>query len=479
MSLLRRIEQGRGGSRLLRLLLEKLNQDGRLESEVEALLQDEANDIHLSEDEQAHLKTDPVDFLQAAAQRQSAPKVNTEAQAYREIREEMIRRVEADDEIQSLRAGNLPAMRERIQTLFDEILAEHGSNFSRAQRTRLFEAVTQAAGEFGPLEPLLNDPQIIEIRVLGPQQIWVNRIGRLEKLDFGFENHQHLLRVLDRIVTLFGKTLDAAHPSVQFKMPDGNRVSATIPPFSPGGAVLMIRKYSYGSYLSLQDLLHFGTINQEAIQFLSACVKARLNILITGEASTGTTTLMVALGKLLPGDDFIIVVDDDVDVGGLPQEGVVHFQTRPLELGEINKTQLIQQALAMNVEHVLLGDLDGTALNEMIRAWPQWLATMRAYSVEDALGKLESGMRLVRGDDAFIPMRIAGAVDLVVYMERLSKGARRVGRISEVQYSDGALVAHDIYALEILNPKLETRLRFVDRPLGEQFNVPEINTLFG
>jgi pilus assembly protein CpaF len=305
-------------------------------------------------------------------------------------------------------------------------------------------------------------------------------MGRLEKVahTLTFDDHPHLLRILHRVVTRFGAALDSEKPYVHLRTPDGSRVTATIPPLSPAGPVLTIKKH--GGFLKLEDLIRFGTIHREAMRFLSACVDAGLNILITGEASSGTTTLLGVLGTLIPSHEFIVVVDDELELS-LEQEQLMYLQARlsdPSLTYDITKAQAFQQAIHMNPERLVIGDLDGETIGILLRTAIPWLVTMHSRSVRDALSKLETATRSVRGDDPLIPLRIVEAVDLVVHLERLRSGSRRVGRISEVRYEDGGLVVHDIYALEILNRKTEARLQIVDRPVGKQFDVPEINALF-
>ncbi len=495
MSLFNRIA-GKGGGgrrRLLRMLLERMHADGRLQREVEAIVQDEGNDFNLTAGAREEFEAKPVGFLmrqerlqvksesahrsKSASNQPSATLGEEASELVQELRQALTERMEADDDIQPLIAeNNYRALRQPVQSLFHSLLVERNIVIDRPERQRLFDHVVGYVIGFGPLETLLADEHITEIRVLGWDRIWIVHNGMLKRANIRFDDAQHVLQIIDRIMVSNGRTLDVANPIMHFRVPDGSHISAAIPPASAVGAVLTIKKYT-ASYLNVQDLIQFGTISPKAMDFLRACVISQANILITGEQLSGMTTLLFLLSDFIPHDEFIIAVDDHFDMGGLKQEQIVHLQTRSTAtygLGESNKSQVVQEAIYMNPERLVIGDMDDESFGVLLHSVVPWMATRQAHSVADALSKLETVTQLSRGDDPTIPMRIGGRVDVVVHMERLLSGARRVGRISEVQYQDGQVVANDIFAMDVINQRLESILRFVNRPteaLLEQFKI--------
>ena len=347
-------------------------------------------------------------------------------------------------------------VRRTIEDMYDQILVQEGTMLTRQERQRLFEQIVAEILGFGPLEPLLADESITEIMVNGAQKVFIERKGKIEKTNLTFESDDHLMRIIDRIVSPLGRRIDEASPYVDARLPDGSRVNAIIPPLALNGPTLTIRKFSKVP-LTVDDLIRFGSITPEAVEFLKACVIARLNVIVSGGTGSGKTTLLNILSGFIPGDERIVTVENAAELQ-LRQEHVVTLESRPPNIegkGEVTIRDLVINCLRMRPDRIVIGECRGGEALDMLQAMNTGhdgsLTTLHANSPRDTLSRLET-MVLMAGMD--LPVRaireqIAAAVDVIVQQERLRDGSRKVVNITEVQGMEGdVIVMSDIFAFE-------------------------------
>jgi pilus assembly protein CpaF len=381
-------------------------------------------------------------------------------------------------------------VRHTIEEMYDQILAQEGTILTRQERQRLFEQIVAEILGFGPLEPLLADESITEIMVNGPHKVFIERQGKLEKVKISFESDEHLMRIIDRIVSPLGRRIDESSPYVDARLPDGSRVNAIIPPLSLNGPTLTIRKFSK-TPLTVDDLIRFGSITTEAIEFLNACVNARLNVIVSGGTGSGKTTLLNILSGFIPGDERIVTVENAAELQ-LRQEHVVTLESRPPNIegkGEVTIRDLVINCLRMRPDRIVVGECRGGEALDMLQAMNTGhdgsLTTLHSNSPRDTLSRLET-MCLMAGMD--LPMRaireqIASAVDLIVHEERMRDGSRKIVNITEVQGMEGdVIVMSDIFAFEqqgieggrVIGRLKPTGLRpkFVDRIEAANIHLP-------
>jgi len=355
-----------------------------------------------------------------------------------------------------LDVSNTRLVRQNIEQMFPRVLAEENAVISRAERTRLCEQVIAEILGLGPIEPLLQDSTVTEVMVNGPQNIYVERRGKIEKTSLFFDSDEHLLRIIERIVAPLGRRVDESSPMVDARLPDGSRVNVTIPPISLVGPVLTVRKFSKVPYTA-EDLRTFGTVTAEFITFAQACVEARLNIIISGGTGSGKTTLLNVLSAFIPSNERIITIEDAAELQ-LKQEHVVTLEARPANIegkGRITIRDLLINALRMRPDRIVVGEVRGGEALDMLQAMNTGhdgsLSTLHANSARDALRRLET-MVLMAGMD--LPLRAireqaASALDCIIQLERLRDGTRRVVQVSEVQGMEGdVIVMQDVLKFE-------------------------------
>jgi pilus assembly protein CpaF len=338
-------------------------------------------------------------------------------------------------------------MRRRLEGMFDELLDDEGVLLTRTERARLFEAITADILAFGPIQPLLHDESVTEIMVNGPYQVYVERNGLLEETDVTFEDDEHVKRIIDRIVSPLGRRCDEASPMVDARLPDGSRVNAIIPPLSIKGPVLTIRKFSRDP-LTIQDLIGFGSLTPQLADFLAACVRGRLSIVVAGGTGSGKTTLLNVLSSFIPDNERIITIEDAAELQ-LNQRHVITLEKRPPNIegnGEIPIRSLVINALRMRPDRIVVGECRGPEALDMLQALNTGhdgsLTTIHANSPRDTLARIET-MVLMAGTE--LPLKaireqIASAIDLVVHVERLHDGTRKIVKISEVQGMEGDII---------------------------------------
>jgi pilus assembly protein CpaF len=353
----------------------------------------------------------------------------------------------------TLDTKNGPQVRRAVEQIFAETLAEEQLLLSRKERADLFEQVIADILGYGPIEPLLRDDSITEILVNGPDQVWIERNGILEETDLQFRDASDLLRIIDRIVSPLGRRVDESSPMVDARLPDGSRVNIIIPPLSLIGPCISIRKFSNTAY-SAEDFVRLGSTTPEIFDFLRACVLARLNIVISGGTSSGKTTLLNILSGFLPTRERIVTIEDAAELR-LQQRHVVRLEARPPNVegrGEIPIRRLVINALRMRPDRIVVGEVRGGEALDMLQAMNTGhdgsLTTAHSNSPRDTLHRIET-MTLMAGLD--LPLRaireqISSAFDVIVHLERLVDGTRKVVQISEVQGMEGeVIVMQDIF----------------------------------
>jgi len=367
------------------------------------------------------------------------------------IRDKLLKRLDPQLDI-----SNTRLVRETIAEMFPRVLAEENLVISRAERVRLFDQVMAEVLGYGPIEPLLADDTVTEIMVNGPQAIYVERRGKIQKTALTFESEEHLFRIIERIVTPLGRRVDEASPMVDARLPDGSRVNVTIPPISLVGPVLTIRKFSRIPFTA-EDLKDFGTVTREFLQFAQACIEARLNIIISGGTGSGKTTLLNVLSAFIPHDERIITIEDAAELQ-LNQEHIVTLESRPPNIegrGRITIRDLLINALRMRPDRIIIGEVRGGEALDLLQAMNTGhdggLNTLHANTARDALRRLET-MVLMAGME--LPLRaireqVASAIDCVIHLARMRDGVRRVVQVAEVQGMEGdVIVMQDIYRFQ-------------------------------
>jgi pilus assembly protein CpaF len=369
--------------------------------------------------------------------------------------------------------SNQLEVRRQIEELFNHIVDEEGLSLTRAERVRMLEQITDEIIGLGPLEPLLRDESITEIMVNGPRQVYIERAGKLEMTNVAFQNDDHVMRIIDRIIAPIGRRIDEASPMVDARLTDGSRVNAIIPPLSLVGPVLTVRKFA-ASPLTVDDLIRFGTATPEMFDFLKASVAARLNLFVSGGTGSGKTTTLNVLSSFIPNDERIITIEDAAELQ-LRQEHVVTLEARPPNIegrGAIPIRELVRNALRMRPDRIIVGEVRSGEALDMLQAMNTGhdgsMSTGHANNPRDMLSRLET-MVLMAGVD--LPLRaireqIAAAVDLIVHTARLKDGSRKITAITEVQGMEGdIIVMQDVFLYEQLSIK-DGRIEGQLKPTG-------------
>jgi pilus assembly protein CpaF len=463
MSLLKRIEQGQGG-----------NSSGG------------------GSDNQGGGDNSRLSSLQA--RRVNAPITSPQAGSYFDLKTRVQNKLlsELDPSMDITRTEDV---RRTIQDLFEQILAEENIVLSRPEKARLFEQIAAEILGLGPLQPLLEDDTITEVMVNGAKNIYIERKGKIHRVPVTFENNDHVMRIIDRIVAPLGRRIDESSPYVDARLPDGSRVNAVIPPISLVGPVLTIRKFSRNP-ITVEQLIQFGSVSQEAIMFLKACVEARLNIVISGGTGSGKTTLLNVLSGFIPGDERIVTIENAAELQ-LRQEHVVTLESRPPNIegrGEITIRDLVVNALRMRPERIIVGEIRDEAALDMLQAMNTGhdgsMTTLHSNGPRDTLSRLET-MTLMAGMD--LPSRaireqVSSAIDLICHQERMRDGTRKITNLTELSGMEGEVITMtDIFVYEqtgIENGQIAGRLRptglrpkFMDKLEASGINLPP--SIFG
>lgn len=418
MSLLKRIEQGQGGQ----------TQSGG---------------------------SDASRLISMQARRVVPPGVSAQKDTYTDLKTRVQTRLLAELD-PTMDVTRVNEVRNTIQELFEQVLAEENIVLSRPERQRLFEQITAEILGFGPLQPLLEDETITEVMVNGAKNIYIERDGKLLRIPVSFESDEHVMRIIDRIVAPLGRRIDESSPYVDARLPDGSRVNAIIPPISLVGPVLTIRKFAKNP-ITLDQLIQFGSITPEALQFLKACVESRLNMVISGGTGSGKTTLLNILSQFIPGDERIVTVENAAELQ-MRQEHVVTLESRPPNIegrGEVTIRQLVINCLRMRPDRIIVGEIRDEAALDMLQAMNTGhdgsMTTAHSNSPRDTLARLET-MVMMAGMELpvkAIREQISSAIDLVIHQERMRDGTRKVVNITEISGMEGDVITMtDIFIFE-------------------------------
>ncbi|HYM83740.1 MAG TPA: ATPase, T2SS/T4P/T4SS family [Candidatus Dormibacteraeota bacterium] len=375
---------------------------------------------------------------------------------------------DSSDSLFDITAGT--EIRPRVEGIVDRVVRANGFVVTADERLRLIEELLGDVGGLGPLEPLLADETVTEVMVNGPNHIYIERRGKIERVDRTFINEEHVHRIIDRIVTPLGRRIDQSSPRVDARLPDGSRVNAIIPPLSLVGPVITIRKFAARPF-TVDDLVGFGTATAEMFDFLKACVEARLNVFVSGGTGSGKTTTLNVLSQFIPEDERIVTIEDAAELQ-LRQTHVVTLESRPPNLegeGEITIRALLRNALHMRPDRIIVGECRSGEALDMVQAMTVGqegsMSTGHANSAPDMLRRLET-MILMSGYE--LPLRsireqIASAVDLIVHTARLKDGSRKIVNITEIYgIEDDEILTQDIFVFEqtgIQDKRIQGELR--------------------
>ena len=382
----------------------------------------------------------------------TSPVPNARAQAprqqYLELRANVHRKLLTRLNLEALAQSDRSRAESEIRMLFGEILGEEGMPISLSERETLFSELLDDVFGLGPLEPLLRDPSISDILVNTHRHVFVERAGVLERVPAHFQDNRHLLRVIDRIVSGVGRRVDDSSPMVDARLPDGSRVNAIIPPLAVDGPLLSIRRFP-AERLKADDLVTLRALTKPMLDFLSHCVRARLNALISGGTGAGKTTLLNVLSSFISERERIVTIEDAAELQ-LHQEHVARLETRPPNVegkGAIRQRQLVINALRMRPDRIVIGEVRGEEALDMLQAMNTGhdgsLTTVHANSPRDALTRIETmiAMGATNLPERAMRQQIASAIQIVVQQTRMSDGSRKVTSISEITGMEGDVIS--------------------------------------
>lgn len=341
----------------------------------------------------------------------------------------------------------------KIEEMVISILDAEGEHIPRPDRLRIAKEISDDSIAFGPITPLLKDPEITEVMVNGPDSVYVEKNGKITKADIYFRNNNHVMHIIDKIVTPLGRRIDESMPMVDARLPDGSRVNAIIPPLALNGPTITIRKF-FKEPLSVEDLVNLGTLTPQISDFLEACVKSRLNILVSGGTGSGKTTTLNVLSSFIPDDERIVTIEDAAEIQ-LRQEHVITLESRPPNIegkGSITIRDLVRNALRMRPDRIVVGEVRSGEALDMLQAMNTGhdgsLTTGHANSPRDMLARLET-MVLMAGMELpvkAIREQISSAIDMIIQQSRMRDGSRKITHITEVQGMEGdIIVLQNIY----------------------------------
>jgi pilus assembly protein CpaF len=390
---------------------------------------------------------------------------------YLEVRGAVHRKLLTKLNLEKLATAERKHVEAEIRTLVATLIAETGIPLSVTERDAILGDVLDEVFGFGPLEPLLRDKTVSDILVNTYKQVFVERAGKLEQVAAAFQDDQHLLRVIDRIVSGVGRRIDDSSPMVDARLPDGSRVNAVIAPLAVDGPLLSIRRFP-AERLTAEDLVTYKALSPNMLEFLRICVNARLNCLISGGTGAGKTTLLNVLSSFISSKERIVTIEDAAELQ-LRQEHVVRLETRPANVegkGAVKQRQLLVNSLRMRPDRIIVGEVRGEEALDMLQAMNTGhdgsLTTVHANTARDALSRLETmiAMANVNLPDKAMRQQIASAIQVVVQQARMSDGTRKVTSVSEITGMEGDVITmQEIFRFDKLGIGPEGRVvgRFV------------------
>ena len=344
----------------------------------------------------------------------------------------------------------------RVRQVLKEVIGAQEKPLSSADRAQVTLEITDDILGYGPIEPFLRDPDVTEVMVNGARQIYLERRGKLTLVDAHFGDENHLRRTIDKIVSRIGRRVDESSPMVDARLPDGSRVNAVIPPLAIDGSALTIRKFS-ADPLTVSDLVNFGSFSQRTADFLDACVRGRLNIIVSGSTGSGKTTTLNVLSSFIPSDERIVTIEDAAELQ-LKQEHVIRLESRPSNIegkGAVDIRDLVKNCLRMRPDRIIVGEVRDASALDMLQAMNTGhdgsICTLHSNGPRDTLARLET-MVLMAGMD--LPIRaireqVASAVDLIVHQTRFKDGSRHITHVTEVERMEGDVITlQDVFVYD-------------------------------
>ncbi len=344
----------------------------------------------------------------------------------------------------------------RVRSVLADLLSTQERPVSASDRQRVTQDITDDILGYGPIEPYLRDPDVSEVMVNGPDSVWLEKSGRLIAADAAFDDEDHLRRTIDKIVSRIGRRVDESSPMVDARLPDGSRVNAIVPPLSIDGSALTIRKFA-ADPLRVDDLIRFGSLTPQTADFLDACVRGRLNIIVSGSTGAGKTTTLNVLSTFIPHDERIVTIEDAAELQ-LKQDHVVRLESRPANIegkGAVTIRDLVRNSLRMRPDRIIVGEVRDSSALDMLQAMNTGhdgsICSLHSNGPRDTLSRMET-MVLMAGMD--LPIRaireqVASAVDLVVHQTRFKDGTRRITHLTEVERMEGDVITlQDIFLFD-------------------------------
>lgn len=401
-----------------------------------------------------HRRTEPA--VQNDPTEEPLPTPAQKAGSFYEIKHKIHGRLVEEANLAALNTLEHGEIRSEIQNVVDYYLRDENAILNENERQSLISEILDELTGLGPLEPLFKDPTVADVLVNTYKDIYVERFGLLEKTGSRFVDNAHLMNIIDRIISRIGRRIDESSPMVDARLPDGSRVNAIIPPLAIDGPMLSIRRFSV-SPLKMEDVINYKTLTSDIAQLLAGCVKAKLNIMISGGTGAGKTTLLNILSAYIPANERIITIEDSAELQ-LQQPHVVRLETRPPNIegsGQVTQRDLVRNSLRMRPDRIVIGEVRGAEAFDMLQAMNTGhegsLTTIHANTPRDSLTRMES-MILMTGvnlPEKAMRFMTASALDLIIQISRLTDGSRRVTSISEVVGMEGDVITlQDIFVFE-------------------------------
>lgn len=377
-------------------------------------------------------------------------------QTYLDLKGTLHSKVINEVDLESLNRLEENVAKEQLRQVIFDVLQREKTPLTMTEREQMVSEILDEVFGLGPLQPLLADPTLSDILVNGAYSVYVERRGKLERSNVRFNDNEHLMRIIDRIVSRVGRRVDESSPMVDARLKDGSRVNVIIPPLALDGPVLSIRRFGTDPLMS-QDLLDNGTITFEMLDLLKACVQGKLNILISGGTGAGKTTLLNVLSGYIPGDERIVTIEDAAELQ-LKQEHIVRLETRPPNIegkGAIKQRQLVINALRMRPDRIVVGEVRGEEAVDMLQAMNTGhegsLTTVHSNSPRDALSRIETmvSMANLNLPDKAARQQLASAIHVVIQVSRMPDGTRKLTNISEITGMEGSIITmQDLFVFD-------------------------------